>query len=160
MLLKSNLSPKRAGVPDSIRKHKYFPRLLKNIERLGNQKISKRIMQSAWKSPRAAKSIKKDLHSETKKRVVRWWFTKPWALYHEYGVKKQKMKWLVGINKVIPIKTAGGLIFRWAPKTMAKAWIHPGLKAKHFFRNGLQDTQDRISKLVKQTLKRWAKGRK
>jgi len=154
-MLKISISPKKVNLPKWIRREEYFPILLNKIAKTGRQAIRKRILNSAWKSPRAAKSIARDLHVLKKKRVVSFYFTKPYVIYHEYGVKRQKMRWLVGISKVIPIRRNNEIIFRWAPKTLKDAWVHPGLKAKHFFRKGIEDLKKKFKSITNRTLKKF-----
>ena len=58
------------------------------------------------------------------------------------------MTWLTqaaGIG-VVPIQTPdGNTIMRWAPKTTAEAWIHPGFKRYTFLDRGVKKGREKAA---------------
>jgi hypothetical protein len=127
-----------------IRK-KYFD----GVGKVGVRFIRDEINKRKWKSPGAASRVKKSIFSYVPPNAnyLSFGTNKPYLKFHEEGVKKQPMKWLVGLNKPLgPLIFKGKKTFRWAPKNSAVfaagKWIHPGLKPKRFFEKGIEKTRE------------------
>jgi hypothetical protein len=80
--------------------------------------------------------------------------------YHNYGVRKHKMKYLQKATRPIPIKdkNTGEIIFRWASKkSMRKkgSWTHLGLPKTKFFEKGVEDLKKDFRKKLKSEFKKY-----
>jgi len=118
---------------------------------IGVKSIRKEIDKIKWKAYGAKNRVKKSIfnyiHPENK--YVSFGSHKPYIKYQEFGVKRQPMKWLIGLNKPIgPLFFNGKKTFRWSPKNKnvfkQGKWIHPGFKPKRFFAKGI----DKIKNFV------------
>lgn len=80
--------------------------------------------------------------------------------YHNYGVRKHKMKYLQKATRPIPIKdkTTGEIVFRWASaKSMRKrgSWTHPGLPATNFFETGVENLKKDFRQRLRKEFKKY-----
>lgn len=120
---------------------------LEEVGKVGIKFIKDEIDKRKWKAAGAAGRVKKSIFSYVppSAKYVSYGSTKPYIQYQEFGVKRQPMRWLVGLNKALgPMLFNGQKTFRWAP-TKRNVWIHPGLKPKRFFESGIDRTKKFMS---------------
>ena len=121
---------------------------LDQVGKIGVKFIKEEISKRKWKAKGAAARVKKSIFNYVppSAEYVSFGSNKPYIVYQEKGVKKQPMKWLLGLNKPLgPMMFHGKKTFRWAPKNSSVfaqgKWIHPGFKPKRFFEVGVKRTK-------------------
>jgi len=85
------------------------------------------------------------------------------GVFHNAGVRKHKMKYLMQAKRPIPIKLKSGeVIFRWASaKSMKKknSWTHPGIKPKKFVEAGIKKLKDEFRERILSESSKYIRGK-
>ena len=85
------------------------------------------------------------------------------GVFHNFGVRKHKMKYLTKAKRPIPIKLkTGEVIFRWASaKSMARkqSWTHPGIKPKRFLEDGIKKLKKEFRERIKEDSSKYFRGK-
>lgn len=85
------------------------------------------------------------------------------GVFHNFGVRKHKMKYLMKAKRPIPIKLkTGEVIFRWASaKSMKKkgSWTHSGIKPKKFMESGIKKLKQEFRGKIKKEASKYFRGK-
>lgn len=132
-------------------------RLKYNLGRAGAKWIKKEQRKTSSKGVR----IRKGVGFSIGRNSVSF-FLNQIGSYHNFGVRKHKMKYLQDSKRPIPIKdkATGKIVFRWASKrSMRKrnSWTHPGLEAKKFLEKGVKDVKNEFRGRLKTELSKYLK---
>jgi len=87
------------------------------------------------------------------------------GVYHNFGVRRHKMKYLTKATRPIPIKDkhTGKIVFRWASKkSMRKpgTWTHPGMEAKNFLSKGVKELKKEFRERLRTDTQKYLAGKK
>lgn len=150
------LKPFKKGLSKKILKRFLDKKFKRNLARAGLKSIKE--MQK--KTSRKGVRIRKGIHFTIGQKSITFHLNSI-GYYHNYGVRRHKMKYLQKATRPIPIKTrTGELIFRWASKKSMKkrdSWIHPGLKPKNFLKKGIEELKKDFRKRIKNDIQKYLK---
>jgi len=132
-------------------------RLKYNLARAGVKRI-KEAQKQANPNGKGVR-IRKGVNYTIGRRSVTFYLSQLGG-YHNYGVRRHKMKYLMKAKRPIPIrdKKTGEIVFRWASKkSMRKrgSWTHPGLKPQKFLEKGLSDLKQDFKKRLRQQVRKY-----
>jgi len=137
-------------------------RLKYNLARAGvkNIKNAQRESSTTGKGARIRKGIRYTIGRSS----VTFYLTGV-GVYHNFGVRRHKMKYLTKARRPIPMhdRQTGELIFRWASKkSMRKPgkWIHPGMDPKNFLKTGVEGMKKEFRKRLSSETKKYLSGKR
>jgi len=146
---------------DKVEK-KLTKKAIKELAKAGLEKIT----EAQKKSTKKGFRIRKGVYFTIGARSVTFHLSQIGA-YHNFGVRKHKMRYLLKTpNIIVPIKAKWGpdrgkTIFRTVtkrsmnnPTKPATGWVHPGLKPKRFFEKGLKELKKEFRNMMQVNIKK------
>lgn len=149
-MLKVYLKPLKKGLGKTVLKKFLNRRFMYSLARAGLKSMKDMQRKSSDKGA----SIRKGMSYTIGKSSITFYLSKV-GYYHNYGVRRHKMKYLLksGENrKIIPIKQKGQPVrFRTLTRRAMKkhgTWTHPGMKPKKFLEDGIEAMKATMRKRI------------
>lgn len=153
------VKPVLKGVKGNLAKA-LLGRLKYNLARAGKKYIGE-ATKKAFKG--RGDSIRKGLSYTIGRRSVTFHLSNV-GIFHNFGVRQHKMKYLMKAKRPIPIELKSGeVIFRWASKKSMKrkgSWTHPGLKPKKFVEAGIKKMKSEFRDRIATEASKYIRGKK
>lgn len=135
-------------------------RLKYNLARAGVKNIKEAQRATMTKGARIRKGIRYTIG-----RSSVTFYLSGIGVYHNFGVRRHKMRYLTKATRPIPIKDheSGKIVFRWASKkSMRKpnSWVHPGMPPKNFLATGVKELKKEFRQRIRTETKKYLKGGK
>ena len=137
-------------------------RLKYNLARAGVKNI-KNAQKASTASGKGAK-IRKGIRYTIGRSSVTFYLSGI-GVYHNFGVRRHKMRYLMKATRPIPIKdhATGKIVWRWASKkSMRKpnSWYNPGMAPKNFLASGVKDLKKEFRQRMRTETQKYLKGGK
>ena len=161
-MLRIYLKPLKKGITKKNWLRDFLDRRFKySVARAGLKSIRESQRKTSDKGARIRKGV-----TYTIGRNSISFFLNSIGYYHNYGVRKHKMKYLLKPGekmKVIPIQEKGQRVrFRTLTQRSMKkrgTWTHPGYKGKFFLEDGLKRMKNTMRKRLEMHLRKYLSGR-